>query len=55
MCENMCTLNLFDGRLEANEDWGTCSCVCDVCVWLGVHTKAVFCFFVFFFPSDKTV
>lgn len=57
MCENMCTLNLFDGRLEANEDWGTCSCVCDVCVWLAMHTEAVFCFFVFvlFFPSDKTV
>lgn len=31
--------------------------VCDVCVWLAVHTEAVFCFFVFvlFFPSDKTV
>lgn len=44
MCENMCTLNLFDGRLEANEDWGTCiPKLCSVFLFL----------FYFFHPTRQ--
>lgn len=56
MCENMCTLNLFDGRLEANEDWGTCSCVCVTCAcgWPCIPKLcSVFLFLFYFFHPTR--